>query len=427
MLRDFVAAQFLMMREEVVHRASGGLFFAGPAVLAALLAWPILGWRDRGQKREETEKRKSDGVDSGRSVTFMAAVAAALLALVFSTRAQGLLYGVPLLSSFRWPFKYFLFFAFFGVIAAVGLAERWSSRSSSTTVRWISGLLAAGVVLNVVLNVAVIFHPTWNVPFGPYRIDRSLADLTAEIEQTMPLDDGRVVSFWQAHQEERLDRHLALAYATVVGGHHLGGYDPIIAKKNLDLALGLEYSNIYRYPMTPELMEHLCRWSVRYIVTPNRANYADILDSWPQLDRNFTDEALVVFRNSAAWPLVSLLDGSSESTPDSAPGDPGDRLDFEWRANGMVIDTQGRSGTVRVGVSPLPWWTWRADGLDMGSPEVDESDQLLLALPEAGAEEVVLEYRNVPFRLGVGLQWAFLLSLAAIAWLRSRREGALAA
>lgn len=383
-LAAFAKAQVFWMSERAIHLATGAIFFFGLPNLLLLLALPVLA----------ASKRRS------LSATTWVALGIAAIALLSTTVVYGLLYRVPVLSSFRWPFKHFLVFLFFAALALVLALDQLAVRGAGPLWRRRAPHLI--LVLGIASNLAVDARPTWNRPFGPNRIDRDVAEITAEVRTMFPFEEGRVVSLWLSPLEPHLERLQVFNYSTLVGAYHLGGYEPLIAQQNLELAMRLEYSNIFRYEITPEVLAHLSSWSVRFLLVPERESSSRILAAHPQLVRRATQHGVEIWENRAALPPVHFLD------------EPGEAVDFEWGVNEIRIRPAGRGGRLAVAVAPLPWYSWTVDGRAGGAIEIAPGGQLVLDVPP-GAESVSLRFRDLAFRIGCGLALALVLPLLVVA------------
>ncbi len=378
--KAFFAAQVFQMEPRVIHEASGVLFYVGLPSLAALAALAL-----RHDRRR-----------------FLIAAAVALVALVLSTRAYGMMYHLPLLSSFRWPFKSFLFCLLFLTVALAGAFDAlWRHRRP--VVRLLgAGLLLAGLVTHAVFALS----PAWSGVFGPNRVDRSVAEMRREAAERLPLSAGRIVSLWMNPSQPRIHRLLIFNYATLVRGFHLGGYEPMISKEHLELAVNLEYSNIFRYELTEEALAYLSSWSVRFLVAPDEERFGPTFARFPQLRRISQDDGIVVYENTLAEPFAYLIQ----------PGGPVVPVEVEWRPSSVRLRTAGRGGLLRLAVAPLPWYVYSLDGEDAGAVAYDDERHVVLEVPP-GVEVVEVRYVDVPFLVGVGVAAAFLLAVGAT-WAR---------
>lgn len=385
-------AQVFDMASHAVHRSTGAIYYLGlPLLLAA--GWVLLA----AVRRDRTADRRRG----------LSALLAAAVAVVLSTEAVSVLHAVPLLGSFRWPFKSFLFVGFFLVLAAgVGLGDAWR-RGGRPRI-----LAVTCLVLTLAGNLGVLLTDSWDRPFGPNRLERSVGSFRAETAERISTQKGRVVSMWMSHGQEGIERFLTHDYATLAGAYHLGGYDPLVAERNFRLAKGLEYSNIWRYELSTSSLAYLSSWSVRYVLVPDRPHVPELMARFPALRPIHSEDDLRVYENARALPFAYFLE--------SVPGD--DDLaapEIRFGPRGVGVRTAGRGGHLRLQVAPLPWMEWWADGEAMGPIEVDGELHPVLRVPE-GTQSVEVRYVDRPFRIGVGV--AALALLLAAWWML--REGA---
>lgn len=381
----FLEAQILRPTGPVIHQAGASIFYVGAPCLLALMVifFPAL------------RRRAGSG-------PFVAAALAALVALVFSTRAYGIAYWLPLLSSFRWPFKFFLLFLFFVTVAVAGTCEllrRHQPRLGS----WLAALLLTAAIGT---NLAILFDPAHDRPFGPNRLEGTVETLIAETEERLgDREAGRVVSLWLTPKEPQIARYLVFNFASLAGAYHLGGYDPLIARSHLELAMGLEFSNIFRWDLDARALEHLSTWSVRYLLVPGRDDLRARIETLPWLRRISSAGGIDVWENPGAWPFAAFTDA------------PYDALDLTFLANEVRVATAGRGGLARITLAPLPWYRAYADGRRVALAE-DKGRQMVIDVPP-GTRDLRIRYEDSGFRLGLAL--ASLTVLGFVGW--NRRKG----
>jgi hypothetical protein len=212
----------------------------------------------------------------------------------------------------------------------------------------------------------------------------------------------------QPRHPRQIHRFLVFNHATLAGAYHIGGYDPLISAEHLELAIRLEYSNIFRYELDEAALDYLSAWSVRFLVVPERPELQEVLARFSRLRLIHRDGGLEVYENATALPFASF----------PAAGVPAP-AGVRWGVNGLRVATGGRGGRLRLTVAPLAWYSWTADGVDMGAVTYDEQRRVLLDVPD-GTSEVALRYTDVPFLAGAGVFWAFVLSLALTWGVRAR-------
>ncbi|MEM6793490.1 MAG: hypothetical protein AAF725_05880 [Acidobacteriota bacterium] len=382
----FASAQIFAM-EPAVHWATGSLFYIGLPHVLALAAGRF--WRP-GRGRE--------------------ALPVALLLFASSTALWGLAYGLPVVSSLRWPFKAFGVAVFYLFLL---LAGAYGALASSPN-PWVRRAAVALLATSLASHAWLIGHPSWDRPLGPNRIDRDVEEIRREVAAVVP-EGGRAVSLWLSPLEPRLDRFLIFQYATLAGAYHLGGYEPMIARTNFELAKRLEYSNIYRYELNRRSLDDLSARSVRFLIAPTRPEFQEIFGRFPQLRLAHRDAQLEVWENGGALPFAFFRRAPSRA------------LKTRFGPGGVSVEAGGGAGgSLILTVAPLEvGYRWFADGVAMGPPPSD-GERLLLEVPP-GTERVEVRYVDVPLQLGCGLAAAFALSAAGIALSRRLRAGGLRA
>ncbi|MEM8961384.1 MAG: hypothetical protein AAGD38_07905 [Acidobacteriota bacterium] len=384
---DFLLGQVFLFRSGAAHQASSAIFYLGLPMLVVLLVAML------------PRHSRSMSVDDARA---RALTCLAFTALVLATPAQAVLRSLPPFDLFRWPFKYMLFAGFFTAVCVGLTLPRWARRGSMLrkVTPWI---LISGIGVHLVLSL----HPDTSRAFGRFTLDRSVEQLGTDTAAVLDAEKGRVISLWQSVSEPELSRHLTHQFATLAEASHLGGYDPLIARVNKRLALGLEYSNIYRFELTPGRRDHLDRWAVRWWLAPPR--YAHVLDAFPEVERRHVDDSLGVWENLRARPLVMWRD------------DPSRTVVADWGVNGVRIATYGGAGQLMIALAPLPWYFWSADGIPMGAVTWSDEEQMVLDIAP-GTREVTVRYESVPFRIGSTVATTTMIGLIGLVWLAYRRR-----
>lgn len=386
----FLRSQVFDMADPAIHRATGAIFYLGLPVLLLVLGG--LFWLLRRGERPGQARRA------------MVLAAASATALLLSTEAVRLLHPVPLLGSFRWPFKSFFWVLLFAALAAaVVLGELWQRGGRS------AALAVAALTLGLVGNVATISWDDWDRPFGPNRMQRSPDELRAFLNRHIDPAAGRVVALWMSHGQDDIERFLTHDYATAAGAFSLGGYDPLVAQTNFDLAKGLEYSNIWRYELTRDAVDYLSEWSVRWLLMPDKPRNRVLVGQFPQLRVASGDDGWLAVENSAAAPFAFLL---------PADGGPPLPLEVDFGGSGLTVDlapAAGKGGSLHLQIAPLDDLVAFADGESLGPVGVDRDRHVAVDVP-AGAERIVVEYRATAFRTGLAV--ALSTVLVSVWWWR---------
>jgi hypothetical protein len=191
-----------------------------------------------------------------------------VLALLWSWNTLGpVIFHIPVLNRFRWPFKLVFFAGFFQCLLAAFVLSRLDGRWQRVAV--------AGFVLNWLLVFCVLpdqawhickYHPPLSSPWHE-RIENGryllINDLSARTEST------ELVGF---------------NYAELWGFDNLLGYEPLLSASGARVAFRrtVDHPDLrtgaYEGPADQWLINHIRRWSVRYVlVSEHRADASTLL------------------------------------------------------------------------------------------------------------------------------------------------------
>ncbi len=308
-----------------------------------------------------------------------------------------IMYRVPVLNRFRWPFKLQIHTAFFlVVVAAIGLAwllgvlqSRWAARSvfAAATI----GTLANFLLLYLVQPPRIFRTHLESVPLAePLREQRG---------------EGRMLSVGYRFEDQRSANSVGFDYATLWGLQSIAGYDPLVPAKNDQVGLGLNH--IASYVASPGQLPiaHLRRWGVRWYIVSNAAT-----EYPPVLLKNgmtpyFRDGNRTVYQDSEASPLVCWELGGAAG------------IDYRLTTNTIQVDVDSRQEDhLLLRFASNPFFTASVDGRPT-EIATDEYGQMSLRVP-AGRHRVVVRYRDRYLVLGTLLAAAAAALLAGIALVR---------
>lgn len=401
----FARSQLFDVAERAIHQATGAIFYVGLPVLLVLL-----GAVGAGALRVLETRRFENRLTPHAA----ALVGALVVAFVLSTVAVRVLHSVPLLGSFRWPFKSFLWVLLFAALALAVILGHVARRGRGPAV-----LAYAALGLGIAGNLVAIHADDWDRPFGPNVMSRQVGDYQRYVLGLVAgPHQGRAVSMWMSHGQDDIERFLTHNYATLAGVDSLGGYEPLISRRNFDLAKGLQYSNIWRYELTRQSLDYLSEWSVRWLLMPDKPRNRAVVGRFPELrvSAHSSHGGLLVVENTGAAPYA-FLEGVGLPKP----------LQVGFGSRGLRVDlgeVNGGSGLLRVQVAPLDGYEWFADGEAMGPIGVDGGNHIVLEIPE-GTTRVDIVYPATAFRLGVAL--ALITAMLGGGWLFRRcRKGTVA-
>ena len=378
--RDTHAAPFLELG------APPGATHLGYLPLVCILAPLVVGIRRRSSLRR----------------WWIAFVAAAAVSLAW---ALGLLlpiiYHVPLLNRFRWPFKLDFFFGF-GFVVASSIGLSMLVRKAGPSRKWL-GVLAAAVLIHG-LNLVWADQAGRNQGVSPHA---DSLPLKAEVE--FDWHGGRVATFgFDAKIGVAMPTApgIGFSYASLWNCWHFGSYDPLTSDLNRKATLGRNYTASFHRVPNANLVAYLRAWSVRwYIVDPRavaRATDPLLASGLRVIER--TPERWV-FEDPQALPLVETLNAGCRALRASAT------------CNSLTVPLRcPDGGRVRIGVLRTP-------GLEawVGERSVpllaDDLGRAVVGVPP-GTQQVRLLYRAPYFRSGCLLSALLLAGAALFLWLR---------
>jgi hypothetical protein len=328
------------------------------------------------------------------------------LAVVLLAWATGLLapvlYHVPLLNRFRWPFKLYPLFALAMLVASsLGVSLLVLGWATSRSRRCLLGAAGAVVAANLV----------WVVQGGEPEGFFTHTD-PLPLQEPAPLDwrDGRLATFGfdtAPGQRGPTAAGLGFNYATLWGLWHFGGYEPLASVSTRLASLHLNVEASFLSPPRPELVSYLRAWAVRwYVVDPTvdgRVGGA-LREQGLRVARR--EPGRIVYEDPSAAPLAKAsgprcrVSGSLGATTNSL----------------TVPVSCPDGGQLRLAVLRSPGLSASAEG-EATRLESDEMGRIVIAVPP-GARRIRLEYRAPYFRAGILLSVALLTGLGAFLWLR---------
>ena len=273
-----------------------------------------------------------------------------LLALLLCTPFYAIISWLPIVSHFRWPFKIFIFFGFFYTTALVLLLQ-WMHAKKILPAKHI--LLITIVAL--CSHVAVLRSPA----LGNWSITH-ISTLPSRLTDTAYRITG--VSAQEIHRLPWLYESLpSFNFPSIWKTPVITGYDTLASRLHSNInTRSTNASGLFDPDVLPLLMEHLSRWSVRFLVSREILS-GEILRQ-TSLRRIPSDPSVFIYENARAMPVAAFV---------NAPMDP---LSIEYHANRIRIQTNKKTGTVFLRVAPIA-------GYRMILPEGSEQS---LTLVESG-------------------------------------------
>lgn len=375
-------AQLLLFDGSELFHASSAIYYVGIPLLLAAVVGTILG---------------------GRRLQTLALVAC--LAFLSTTTLWGLLYGLPLVSSFRWPVKHYLPFLVFLIPLGAPAFDRLLERRPA--VAWT--VLAATLAIPVLLPWSELARRApspiaLQQPIDIYAGDRLLAEADA---------DARVASFRTLGSTGFAPQLLTHNFATLFGFRQVGGYEPLMSRRAVETTVATDFATFNVVPETVDRdrFRRLGLWGAATVLAPTDPRLRQKLPATGAARLAASNGGLDLYRNLLARPIVENLAL-------------GRGLDATYTTNRVRFQVDGDGAAVRVAVTPLPGWSWTLDGESMGRPDEHPAGGFVVGVPP-GRHQVRLRYRTPRLDLGLAvgaLGWLALLTGALISRRRVRHS-----
>ena len=369
------------------------LLFAGVAVLY---------WNNR-------EKRKIIG-------------AFALLAAISFLWATGTLiprifYYVPIYDRLRWPFKVSFFTSFYLIVIATFGFNLLTDRLALLEKRWgrsvktIVPIVMTAHLANFLLLYALLPQHMFSVQLDAVPFDEPLKETLA---------DGRIVSLGLPTVmagQKRIYGHavpqLGFNYPTLFGLYGFGGYELLLAKKNVQATLGLRGRSaiiVDDGPLDLEklpALEQFRGWGVKWYVIDSAIQIAS-LDGFKLAYR---DGNRTIVHDALAKDFAYWVDTSSSQG-----------IQWKFSTNSLsLVTNRDTAGPLQLNLLYNPFFSARIDG---GATDIRETPhgQIALLVP-AGRHEVVLSYSDPYFLWGVAISGCAALAAGLLVLFSWRRRG----
>lgn len=394
--KDFIMAQFFLFKKEVINLSGSQIFFAGSVFFINIfisLYFIFL-------KKKFSFRR------------IIPYFLMSIIALIFSTKLNIILYYFPILHKFRMPFKNFIFCLFFltmtNSILFSWLSIRIRILSKKTVLILLSSVLLSNIFLVLKYN---------DTKFGPFRIT-SDEQINSQCKLLINPNKGRMLTYLTKNVtvEGFYPRYLNFNFASLSGLYAFGGYDPLISKLNHNLCLKLNHENYYKGNFDQNLLDYLSYWGVRYIITNDNQFNRDLFDKFNKVDLLYEGDEVLLYENTEAAPIVSTIQqtiqidenffsnfAKIEKTP----------VDFEYSVNQIKIFPNNNSPqTVYINIAPLPNYFYFIDGVKKGKIE-PKKIPLSITIPQ-NTKLLTIKYVDHYFIIGVILFFIWLIIIVII-------------
>lgn len=271
---------------------------------------------------------KNKHKDQNSKYIISAIITSVLVILSGTPGVYYLLAHFPIFNVFRWPFKHFIYFLLY-LIFFVALISQKKDRKH----KWIIIILISSLIFNIL--IAINYGAEDNNAFAPFhntnlRYPQIYEQLMTDKYRVLTIGNGED---WKSHLlPSNFPAYMAMNSATYKKVFHFSGYNPLISSTNYHIGLEPQniietHSSILDYKLlNSSLLEHISKWSGKYLITYNSKDILDALDSFSQLKMIYNQNDLVIYENSEALPIVRL---------NSNPKEP---VDFKIISNNIEID-----------------------------------------------------------------------------------------
>jgi hypothetical protein len=382
-LIPFLYTQIGYFTPETVFGSNSCIFFVGPFFLA-LLSFIFI--------------KLCRGLQTWHQYRWLVL---ALIALILSTAVCKVLYFVPVMNNFRWPFKYFAFFIFFGYLAIAHFFGQGSFKRS---------LYICFLLLIIGANGVIIYKYPLNT-FASNHAQPEPEPLLEEIKQ-----NGRIVCLNMTYNDDSaLLKCGTYNFATRYGGYAFAGYDFMVSKLHHQLTLGLSHEAIFNGKITPHLLDYFSFWGVRYIVAGSDHETVQNFESDNKFKLIFKKHGLNVYENLQAFPFVYAV---TEPLPKIIPTNTETgqipigqgylnsinefekhQVRYRFGVNEINIFTKSSPAFLVVNIAPIKGYKIWFDGELAG--EIPEREiPVQITVPE-GVNKVTLKFRETTFSVSL--------------------------
>ena len=329
----------------------------------------------------------------------------AVIAFLSSTTLWGLLYGLPLVSSFRWPVKHFLPFLVFLIPLAAPTFDRLLAWRPA--VAWCALAATLAIPVGLPLSAQARRAPSpieLKQTIDAYAGDRLLAEADPK---------ARIATFRTLGSTGFAPQLLSHNFATLFGFRQVGGYEPLMSQSTVETTVATDFAtfNVVPERVDRDPFQRLGQWGAASLLAPTDLRLRQHLPATGVVRLVASNGGLDLYRNLLARPIVENLTlGTS--------------LDATFTTNRIRFQAGGDGAAVRVAVAPLAGWSWTLNGQSMGRPDEHPEGGFVVGIPP-GSHDIELHYRTPRLALGLivgACGWLALLGAVLGSRVASRRH-----
>jgi hypothetical protein len=378
-----------------IGRITPTLSFAG------FLTLPLFAWGAMAPFRGLTQSRV-------RRLTWVMVLGFFVALCLASGGFDRILYLLPVVNRFRWPFKYLLFVQFFlAAVAVIGFGEILKSNR----LQEYRGRILAGALVFLQAATWVGFYALTPQRSFNFRDHQDELPLIEPLQQQ--LSQGRLLTLGTSDQDFYAASTLGFDYATYWKLYQFGGYALLVSSPQVRATLELQFNSAYDLNFFP--YRYFRDWGVRWYLARKESGGKSSADfSKPALTQLgikpvLEDAKRIVFEDTQALPLFYWRDSGS------AAG-----ITYRVKTNSIEISTVAESeGDLVVNFWANPRFRARIDGGREETIRMTKVGQILVRLPK-GSHRLTIKYREPGLIQGT-LWGAVVVSLALVGIYFSRR------
>lgn len=399
---QFFQAQVGTFAVALMGHTTSVVYFIGPL----LLTLPFFAWRIRRQYR----------------LVVWALFFTTIFVFILATLWHQYFLWIPLLDTFRWPFKYFPFFAFLLILISGFVCNRLWNLSCPSRWRYLAPVL---LVTTIILNTGIVFlhgRGATNA-LGPYTItEHELSDRFAGVidkHRGYVVQGAVEADFFDSSLYLQPHKFLAFNYPTFWKYFHFTGYNPLIRRPNYVIGLpeyrvNVNYYNNYNFTYLPAYIEHFTQWGVRYFIVADSPTARKVFAGYEPMELIYEQDGLLVYEHIPSLPLMYLK--SNPTTP----------VDFEVQGNNLVISPNNTGpDELVVNFVPSEFYSYQLGSnqefINLDEQPIDFLNPMSFSLTEP-VDRVTLKYTNIFFYFGVFVVSGFIVLVGTIWWLARRRQ-----
>lgn len=315
-----------------------------------------------------------------------------ILTMFWSTgMLSGLIFYIPILNRFRWPFKLLAFSNFYLILISSFGFYLLIKYLKTKTKKIISLSIGLVMILMCLLNFYLLYTNIYisfdiNAHKDPIPLNESLSE---------QLSKGRIFSLGESRPNPYSVSTLGYNYATLLNLNHFAGYEPLVPTKNFQTALYLDFEASYTKKDLPKT--YLRSWGVNwYILSKNPkqnelySHYFNILSA---------DSCLVVFADDPKRTI--FLDKHSNPLIYWKQSQTSRNIEYEMHTNFIQINTDNSKAELLV-INYLynDFFTAYLNNDKIITIKESDNGQMIIQVPE-GDNEIIIKYSNPYLKYGI--------------------------